>query len=54
MTVVCLEPEAVENGRMNGDTLVVHRAMRGAVVGSEGGDVEVEGGVGHGVFDGTV
>ena len=39
MTVVCLETEAVGNGTMNGDTLVVHRAMREAVVGSEGGDV---------------
>ena len=40
MTVICLEPEAVENGPMNGGTLVVHRAMRGAAVGTEGGDVE--------------
>ena len=53
MIVVCLEPEAVDNGPMNGGALVVHRAMRGAVVGSEGGDVEVEGGVGPGVYDGT-
>ena len=38
---------------MDGDALVVHRAMRGAVAGSEGGDVEMEGGVGLGVYDGT-
>ena len=41
MTVVCLEPEAVDNGPVDGGALVVHRAMRGAVVGSEGRDVEV-------------
>ena len=46
MTVVRLEPEAVENGPMNGETVVVHSAMRGAVV-------EVEEGVGRGVFGGT-
>ena len=39
----------MENRPMNCDTLVVHRAMRGAVVGTVGGDVEVVGGVGHGV-----
>ena len=27
MIVVCLEPEAVDNGSMNGGALVVHRAM---------------------------
>ena len=53
MIVVCLEPEAVDNGPMNGGALVVRRATRGAVVGSEGGDVEVEGGVRPGVYDGT-
>ena len=54
MAVVCLELEAVENGARNGATLVLHPAMRGAVVGVEGGDVEVEGGVDHGVYDGTL
>ena len=44
MTVVCLEPEAVGNGPMNGDALAAHRAMRGGVMGTEGGDVEAEGG----------
>ena len=53
MIVVCLEPEAVGNGTMNGGALVVHRAVRGAVVDSEGGDVDVEGGVGPGGYDGT-
>ena len=38
---------------MSGGALVVHSAMRGAVVGSESGDVEVEGGVGAGVCDKT-
>ena len=28
---------------MNGGVVVVHRAVRGAVVGPEGGDVKVEG-----------
>ena len=49
MAVVRLESEAVEKGQRNGATLVVHRAMRGAAVGTEGGDVVVERGVGHGV-----
>ena len=53
MIVVCLEPEAVGNGTMSGGALVVHRAMRGAVVETKSGDVEVEGGVGPGVYDGT-
>ena len=42
MIVVCLEPEAVGNGTMDGGALVVHRAMRGAVKGPEGGDVQME------------
>ena len=50
---VCLESEAVENGQRGGATLVVHREMKGAVVGMEGGDVEVEGGVGQGVCNGA-
>ena len=32
---------SADNGPMNGDTLVVRRAMRGVVVGSEGDDVEM-------------
>ena len=47
MTVVCLEPEAVENGPM------VHRAMRGAIMGMEEGDVEEEGGGSLDVYEGV-
>ena len=43
MLEVCLEPEAVGIRTMDGGTLVVHRAMKGAFVWPEGGDVEVEG-----------
>ena len=53
MIVVCPEPLALGNGPVNGGALMVHRATRGAAVGSEGGDVEVEGSVGPGVYDGT-
>ena len=41
MIVVCLKVEAVDDGPRRSATLVMHRAMKGAVVGSEGG-VEVE------------
>ena len=53
MIVVRFEPEAVGDGTMDGGALAVPRGVRGAVVGSEGGDVEVEGGVGSDVYDGT-
>ena len=43
MLNVCFEPEAVGNRTMKGAPLMVHRAMRGAVVGTEGDEVKVEG-----------
>ena len=43
MLDVCFEPEAVGDRTVKSGPLMVHRAMRGAVVGTEGGDVEVEG-----------
>ena len=42
MLHVCFEPEAVGE-RMKGGSLMVHRAMRGGVVGTEDVHVEVEG-----------
>ena len=52
MLDVCFEPEAVGNKIMKGGPLIVHRAMRGAVVGTEGGDVEVEGSGNLDVYEG--
>ena len=49
MIVVCLEPEAVGNGTMNGGALVVHCAMRGP----EGGDVEEVGSGSLDVYEGV-
>ena len=51
MLDVCFEPEAVGNRTMKGGPLTVHRAMR-AVVGTEGGDVEVEGSGNLDVYEG--
>ena len=53
MIVVCLEPEAVECRPRNGATLIAHRPLRGTVVELERGDVEVEGGVDHGLCHGA-
>ena len=53
MIVVCSEPEAVGNRTMSGGAVVLQRAMRGAVVVSVGGDVEMQGSVGSDVCDGT-
>ena len=38
---VCFEPEAAGDRTVNGGSLVVHRAMRGATVGMESVSVEV-------------
>ena len=43
MLDVCFEPEAVGDRTLKSVPLVVHGAMRGAVVGTEGVDVEVKG-----------
>ena len=43
MLDVCFEPEAAGDRTVKSGPLVVHRAMRGAVVGTEGGDVGVKG-----------
>ena len=51
MIVVRFEPEAVGDGTMDGGALVVPRAVRGTVVESEGGDVEMERNVGSDVWD---
>ena len=50
---VCRGPEAVGNRTMNGGALVVHRTMRRAVVGPEGGDVKVEGSGSLDVYEGV-
>ena len=54
MLGVCFEPEAVGNRTMKVGPLMVHRATRGAVVGTEGGDMEaeVEGGGNLDVYEG--
>ena len=43
MLDVCFEPEAVDNRTVKRGSLMEHRAMRGAGVGTEGGEVKVEG-----------
>ena len=45
MIVVGFKPEAVGDGTVNGGALVGPRAVRAAVVHSEGGGVEMEGSV---------
>ena len=52
MLDVCFEPEAVGNRTMKVGPLMVYRATRGAVVGTQGGDVEVEGGGNLDVYEG--
>ena len=52
MLDVYFESEAVSNRTMKGGPLVVHRAMRGVVVGTESGDVEVVGNGGLDVYEG--
>ena len=53
MLDVCFEPEAVGYRTVQSGPLVVRRAMRGAVVGPEGVDMEVEGSGSLDVFEGA-
>ena len=49
---VCFEPEAAGHRTVESGPFVVHRAMRGAVVGMEGVDVEVKGSGNLDVYEG--